>query len=273
MTDERLYDILSDMLEQISRGDYPQTYDVIEDSISEGEGTVLDEPMEIAGKLHHADGAKQLPDCVVDFLLDVYTDEMKKGNADAACDIGSLYYTGRGGEQSYAKAVKYYTIAARDGSRQAQENLGYCYYYGRNVPVDYEKAFHYFALGAFDGHLRSLYKIGDMYRYGYYVEKNEQEAFCIYLSCIRNMTQEAEPLVGADVLMRMGDCYFEGIGTEKNDEMAMFSYQRAEQLFMARLMDGDFMIRKCYDHVVTRQAKVRARMKAKLPVFDWTKTK
>ena len=224
MTDERLYDVLSDMLEQISREDYPEIYDIIEESIDVENKEVLDEPMEIAGKLHGADGAKQLPDCVVDFLLEVYTDEMEQSNADAACDLGSLYYTGRGGEQSYAKAVKYYTIGAKGGSRQAQENLGYCYYYGRDIPVDYEKAFHYFALGAFDGHLRSLYKIGDMYRYGYYVEKNEQEAFCIYLSCIQNMTKEAEPLVGADVLMRMGDCYFEGIGTEKDDGMAMLSY-------------------------------------------------
>lgn len=271
MEDKRIYEMLNDMLEQLSREDYPQIYDIIENSISEEDGTVLDEPMEIAAKLYNADGAKQLPDCVVDFLLEVYTDEMDAGNADAACNLGSLYYTGRGGEQSYAKAVKYYTIAARDGSRQAQENLGYCFYYGRYVPVNYEKAFHYFALGAFDGHLRSLYKIGDMYRYGYYVEKDEREAFCIYLSCIRNMTKEAEPLVGADVLMRLGDCYFEGIGTEKDDEMALLSYQRAEHLFMTRLMDGDFMIRECYDHVVARQAKARARVKAKLPKFDWTK--
>ncbi len=62
MTNERLYDVLSDMLEQNSREDYPQIYDVVEDSISEEEGTVLDEPMEIAGKLHHSDGAKQLRD-------------------------------------------------------------------------------------------------------------------------------------------------------------------------------------------------------------------
>ena len=88
--------------------------------------------------------------------------EIGAGNADAMNDLGALYYDGsRGFEQSFEKAVRYYSMAAENGSRQAQENLGYCYYYGRDGEPDYEKAFHYFALGAFDGHLVSLYKIGE----------------------------------------------------------------------------------------------------------------
>lgn len=110
------------------------------------------------------------------------------------------------------------------GDGQAQENLGYCYYYGRDMPVDYEKAFHYFALGAFDGHIRSLYKIGDMYRNGYYIPPNEAEAFCIYRRCEETMTEAALPLVGADVMMWLGDCYFSGIGTQVDDKKALEYY-------------------------------------------------
>ena len=269
MTDERLYELLKGILDEISEEQYPEIYFRIVTNIDEESQLVYNDAFSIAGQLHDADGAEQLPKCVVDFLFEVYEFEMKNGNADAACDLGSLYYTGRAGEQSYAKALEYYTIGAKGGSRQAQENLGYCYYYGRDTDVDYEKAFHYFALGAFDGHIRSLYKIGDMYRNGYYVEKNEKEAFYIYTRCAETMTEEAVPMVGADVMMRLGDCYFEGIGTEVDYKLARQYYQRAEVLFFERLEEGDFLIRGCYEMVVQRQSEIRKKLELDLPGFDW----
>lgn len=197
-----------------------------------------------------------MPECVSKFLLKVYDEEIANGNADAACDIGSLYYTGRAGEQNYVKALEYYTIAADGGCRQAQENLGYCYYYGRGTKVNHEKAFHYFALEAFDGHICSLYKIGDMYRNGYYVKKNEHEAYRIYKRCLETMTDQALPFAGANVVMRIADCYYEGIGTGIDYELALEYYKRAERLFYKRLQDGDFMIKGSYEKVVLRQTEV-----------------
>jgi len=269
MTNELLYELLKGILEEISEAEYPEICIRIMANIDEECQEVYNDAFSIAGQLHDADGTKQLPKCVADFLFEVYELEMKAGNADAACDIGSLYYTGRAGEQSFAKALEYYTIGAKGGSRQAQENLGYCYYYGRDTAVDYEKAFHYFALGAFDGHIRSLYKIGDMYRSGYYVEKNEKEAFYIYNRCAETMTEEAVPLVGADVMMRLGDCYYEGIGTECDYKIARNYYQRAEAMFFERLEEGDFLIKGCYEKVVRRQMEIRNKLESGLPTFEW----
>ena len=232
---------------------------------------LFDTAYAIAGELHEADNTKQLPKCVADFMIAAYEEEIEGGNAGAACDLGSLYYTGRAGEQNYTKALQYYTISAKGGCRQAQENLGYCYYYGRATAVDYEKAFQYFALGAFDGHICSLYKIGDMYRNGYYVEKNPQEAFRIYNRCAETMTEEAIPLAGADVMMRMGDCYFEGIGIENDNKLAIKYYHQAERMYYNRLENGDFMIKGCYDKVVRRQAEARQKLEEQLPDFSWTK--
>ena len=271
MTEEIIYKQLIHILSEISEDEYPETYEAIEMNLDQEEETVYDTAYGVACDLHNADITKQMPKCVADFILSAYEEEVAEGNADAACDIGSLYYTGRCGEQSYTKAMKYYTISAKGGCRQAQENLGYCYYYGRDTAVDYEKAFHYFALGAFDGNIRSLYKIGDMYRNGYYVEKNQQEAFRIYRRCVETMTEFAIPEVGADVMMRMGDCYFEGIGVEVDNKLAMEYYQKAERMFFDRLEDGDFLIKGCYDKVIRRQAEVRQRMQEQLPGFEWAK--
>lgn len=271
MTDERTYELLRNILNTISEEDYPEIYGIIFGEIDDDECTVYEEAMYIAEELHEADGAKQLPKCVADFLMTVYTEELENGNTEAACNIGSLYYTGRAGEQNYAKALEYYSIAAKGGNRQAQENLGYCYYYGRSTEKDYEKAFHYFALGAFDGHINSLYKIGDMYRNGYYVEKNEREAFNIYKRCYETLTDEAIMYVGADVMMRMGDCLYEGIGVDVDYKAALKFYQESERLYFDRIERGDFLIRGCYKKVVERQNEVREKLHETMPTFDWTK--
>ena len=167
--------------------------------------------------------------------------------------------------------VEYYTIAAEGGCRQAQENLGYCFYYGRDMPVDYKKAFHYFALGAFDGHLCSLYKIGDMYRNGYYVDKNEVEAFRIYMHCAQGLNEDNIHLVGADIMMRLGDCFFKGIGTEVDNKQALKYYQLAEQMYYERLESGDFLIKNCYKHVLKNQEEARQKLNDVLSGYEWTK--
>lgn len=271
VTDTKSYELLKEILDEVDEREYPEIYNTVSVNIDTESECVYDDAFSIAQQLHEMDGTKQLPESVKKFLVTVYEGEMNCGNADAACDLGSLYYTGRAGEQDYTKAIKYYRIAADGGCRQAQENLGYCYYYGRDTEVDYKKAFHYFALGAFDGHIRSLYKIGDMYRNGYYVEKNESEAFYIYCRCADTMNGDALSFVGADVMMRMGDCYFEGTGTEINYKVALEYYQKAERLFYERLIEGDFMIKGCYEKVIERQTEARERLSEALPDFDWVK--
>ncbi len=271
MTEKQTFEMLSNILNTIDENEYPEICSTIFANIDELSKEVYLDAYFIAQELFDADATKQFPKCVSDFLLKVYEEEIEMGNADAACNLGALYYSGRIGEQSYSKAIEYYTIAANGGCRQAQENLGYCYYYGRDTKIDYEKAFHYFALGAFDGQICSLYKIGDMYRNGYYVKKNELEAFRIYNRCLELMPDEAVAFVGADVMMRIADCHFEGIGTEVDYEAALEHYQKAEQLFYSRLQNGDFLIRGCYEKVIARQDEARKKMKEALPSYEWTK--
>ena len=271
MTDKELYVVLKNILDTISKKDYPEIYSHIYCELDDMREIALEDPFYLACNLHEADADKVLPECVADFIMKAYEDELAEGNSDAALNIGTLYYTGRVGEQNYSKALYYYDVAAKAGNRAAQENLGYCYYYGRDTEVDYEKAFHYYALGAFDGHIRSLYKIGDMYRNGYYVDKNEKEAFYIYKRCLETMTEEASYEVGADVMLRIADCYYEGIGIEPDYRLALYYYQRAEQMFYDRLMNGDFLIKGNYNKAISRQKDVRIKLYADAPKYDWAK--
>lgn len=270
MTEKHIYEKLKSILEKLDIEKYSETFDVISYIIDE-DANVYCTPFDIACDLHNSDQAEVMPKCVADFVIEIYLDEIKKENAGAMTNLGSLYYTGRCGEQNYEKAIKYYTMADEHGERQATENLGYCYYYGRSVPIDYEKAFHYFVKGALDNHLNSLYKIGDMYRNGYYVKKDEKEAFYIYRHCYEQMTEKCAELIGADICVRMGNVYYYGIGTSKNLELALKYYQQAEQYFYVKLKNGDYFSQQGLMDVLEKQNLIRAEITKKLPNFDWTK--
>lgn len=273
---DKYAEMLLEALDELEKTDkYPESLSIIQDNVfvvnengaskDQREAILDDSPWEIAHMLHDADGTLPMHPLVAKYCLDVYFDEYTKGNSDAACDLGSLFYTGRAGEQDYTKAIEYYTIAADGGCRQAQENLGYCYYYGRDVEKDYEKAFHYFLLGALDGHIRSLYKIGDFYKNGYFVKKNEKEAFYIYDRCAETMTDEAVRQVGADVYMRLGECFYKGIGTKVDLDRALRLYQLSEGLFYIRLREGDYMIKGCLDGVIKAEGEVRQLLRESMP--------
>ncbi len=267
MTIEILREKAQTIVGKINEETYPEIHGyltaIVKDCFYE------DTAYEVSSVIYNCDKKEVLPKEVAELLIEIYEDELKENNHDAICDYGSLYYTGRIGEQNYEKAIYYYDMAAKLGNRQAQENLGYCYYYGRTGVVDYEKAFHYFVKGALDNHLISLYKIGDMYKNGYYVEKDENVAYCIYHHCLEGLNEVNTPILGADVHIRIADCFFNGIGVKKNAAIALEHYQIAERLYWIRLQEGDFLIKKQYERSIEMQAKAREEMKKDLPEFAW----
>ncbi len=270
MTEETLKERLQRIVRNTSAEESPQICSLLRWEIERDFEVLRGSALEYVYNFERLDPAKPFAPLVAEFIDEVLTEEMENGNADAACDLGSFYYTGRIGEQNFAMAVELYQRAAKMGSRQANENLGYCYYYGRDIPKDYEKAYFCFVKGALDNHPISMYKIGDMYKNGYFVEKDEREAFEIYKEC-RELLRGNDGYIrtcGADIFMRLADCYAKGIGTGQNFRKALKYYQRAERLFYDRLLEGDFMIKHNYEHCIREQDKVRAVLQQEIP--QWT---
>ncbi len=253
--------MLHTILETICEDDYPATAEAIRDGFD-----FEAEPAEIARMLMDADPGMPKPRCVSDYLLFVLGHEAENGSADAMNDLGVLYYDGRSGEQSYEKAVQWYRKAAEHGSMVALENLGYCYYYGRSIPVDDEQAFLCFGKCALAGMHNSLYKLADMYRYGRFVAKDERLAWLLYRRTLEELYESEYPLIGADVFRRMGDCLFEGIGTEADPEQALEMYQNAERWFYVKLKNGDPFARTGLEHVLARQDECRKAIEGELPL-------
>ncbi len=252
---------------------YPESYACLNfwlEEMNEFE-EVGDFAIALASDLHETDATLPMHPLVARLVVNIYEDAIEEGNEDILCNLGSLYYTGRAGEQDYEKAAYFYDLADKVGNRQATENLGYIYYYGRTGHVDFEKSFNYFVKSAMDGNLRSMYKVGDFYRGGFYVGKDPIEAFAIYDHCAELITPELLDTVGADIYMRLADCYYEGAGVERD----LFSAHRymctAENLFYQRLAAGDFYQRHNLEHVLERLTEIRKEIfEEKIPDFSWT---
>ncbi len=272
------FDEICDRLVELSlcvpQNDYPQSYEIL-DNIDQDYyfakfGDELYSPLFFADFFLKSDKGKPMHPDIAKFVLDTYVtasgSHLKDLASEASCKMGDIYYTGRLGETDVKKAVEYYMIAVHAGNNAAAQKLGLCYFYGNGVEKDYEKAFNYFALGAFEGDCVSLYKIGDMYRYGYFVEKNESEAFKIYNHCFKLFSQDdtSKPC-GADICLRLGDCFAEGIGTQTRFAEALRLYQCGVGLYMTRIMDGDKGCREEYNLCVEKENKVREILEYNFP--------
>lgn len=159
---------------------------------------------------------------VLQKVIECYTLCVKQNMPEAALNLGTFYYNGRGVEQDFNRAFELYKIAADAGELRAICNIGYCYYYGRDREIDYAEAYKYFSLGAllYDD-ANCIYKLGDMYLNGYCVPKNEKYAYIMFeraLTHAKENPQDADCL--ADTQFRVGKCLLKGIGTSDNIERA-----------------------------------------------------
>jgi len=159
-----------------------------------------------------------------------------KGDSYAMLLLGSIYYTGKGVEQSYKDAVKWYEMAAEGLESYGLCNLGYCYYYGRDIDVNFKRAYECFSLSAYMRNPNAMYKLGDMYYYGNHVREDKDAAYFWYREALDNLHGDD---VIANINYRLGLCYMYGHGTCKNEMLALEHLQAAELEFFRLIEDGD----------------------------------
>ena len=165
---------------------------------------------------------------------------------------------------TFSKVENYPDYCSEERLGYEQENLGYIYYYGKKGKNDYKKAFNYYLNDAATGNVRSLYKVGDFYRNGFYVEKNPEKAFHIYEQCAEIISAEQIPVVTAQVYMRLGECYYEGIGVEKNLLHAHKFMSMAENHLYRRIMAGDLYLKDNLKHVMEVLSGIREELRKEI---------
>ncbi len=90
----------------------------------------------------------------------------RTGDANAQYTLGRKYAKGRGVEQDYAKAARWFRRAARKGDVMAQRILAQMYFEGKGVDQDYVTAGKWYLKAAEKGLVGAEFGLGEMFEQG-----------------------------------------------------------------------------------------------------------
>jgi len=99
--------------------------------------------------------------------LELLTLSAEKGEAESLCDLGYMYYCGRGTKIDYTKALNYYEEASKQGHCRATNNLGHMYRDGCGTTTDLSKACELYKKAGQKGYDRAQSSLAFMYMKGY----------------------------------------------------------------------------------------------------------
>ena len=171
-----------------------------------------------------------------------------KGETEDVVRYAYAYYGGNGivpcdWKKSEEALLKLFDIDAEppSGDEYAANTLGYLYYSNRLGSPDYEKAFKCFSYGARHGVPESIYKLSDMCRKGHGTEKDPEAAWKLLIGLYSRYEKGNQDNLfygkHADVALRIGYCYRDGIGVEQDLGKAYEFFKEAEEAIQLRLKE------------------------------------
>ncbi len=122
--------------------------------------------------------------------------EARLGNPHAQVLLGELYHKGRGVEQSYAEAAKWYRQAAVGGHPVAQYMMGDYYRRGLGVDRDLSQAFGWYQQAANQDLALAQYALAIHYRDGIGVPADQENATRWFEKAARQGLAEAQINLG-----------------------------------------------------------------------------
>ncbi len=143
--------------------------------------------------------------------------------------------------------------APDQGVEWAANSLGYIYGSDRLGEPDYRKALICFSYAADHDMIEATYKLSDLYRVGLGTEKNPVKAWML-LSNLYSRTNKRRISEGkyADICLRMGYCYRDGVGVEPDSKKALCYFRKALRGIQARMKTNS----EYGDEVVARKVRV-----------------
>ena len=113
------------------------------------------------------------------------------GDASAMAALGTLYDTGHGVPQDFARALAWYRQAADAGNVRGMFNTGAMYDNGRGTPVNRVEAVRWYARAAERGHGRAAFDAGLVYRDGDGVPRDRAAAIRYFRIAAQNGVEAA----------------------------------------------------------------------------------
>jgi uncharacterized protein len=120
----------------------------------------------------------------------------RTGDAGSQFILGSMYAQGRGVQQDYSEAVRWFRKAAEQGLADAQTTLGADYAAGIGVAQDYSEALRWFRKAAAQGNPDGQALLGGAYDAGQGVAQDHAEAARWYREAANQGVAAAQELLG-----------------------------------------------------------------------------
>lgn len=140
----------------------------------------------------------------------------KQGFAIAQCSLGLCYLDEEWENADVNKAIEYFNLSAKQGYFLAEYFLAICYYDGIGVEQDYNKAVEYYA---------KIAKMENFYENTTSMMKSENVFFGSQESAfVTEIILKSVKPMQSDAQYTLGNCYYNGIGVEKNVFTAAYWY-------------------------------------------------
>lgn len=163
------------------------------------------------------------------------------GDAISQCEITPLlfgYYGKYRKHENLSLAIKYLKNASEKyGFAKAQYELGNCYKRGRGVDRNLDIAIEYYTKAANQNYLPSMYALGSLYKDFGENKEDEQNQFVWFIRAAEN----GHPGAFGEV----AECYYYGIGVEKNYAEAVEWYTKAAE---QEETEAKFQLANCYSN-------------------------
>ena len=152
-------------------------------------------------------------------VYEVLKAEAEKGDAEAQCNLGFMYASGRGVTKDEFEAAKWFRKASEQGDAKAQYFLGFMNASGRGVTKDEKEAVHWFRKAAEQGYAEAVnwlrkaseqgdaeaqYALGFIYISGRGVTKDKKQAIYWCREAAKRGNTKAQSNLGVQYSMGAG---------------------------------------------------------------------
>ena len=119
--------------------------------------------------------------------------------------------------------------------------MGVCYEYGRGIELNTAAAMTCYEDASEKGDISAMWHLGDFYWTGVpgLVQKDVEKAAGYYFAALMAAEKYNDQWNAADVLLRVADCLYHGIGTEQSIKGAFDLYGNAADAYFNRIEGGD----------------------------------
>ncbi len=128
----------------------------------------------------------------------------EQGHSKAPFILGTLHLTGKGAEQNFAEAAKWFRRAAEHGDANAGYALGAMYTKGRAVPQNSQQAAEWFLWAAEEGHASAQHEVASRYAVGNGVHRDYLAAAVWFYRAAEQGVSEAQLMLGTMLALGKG---------------------------------------------------------------------